>query len=441
MAGMNVGLISGMDTASLIDQLMAVEANPQTLLKQKLAAAQDDAKAYRTVNTKFDALRAAAEALTRSTTWGAVKATSSASGVTATSTAGAGPGSLTFSVTSLAVNHSILSDKSWAATTDTYDLTLPLAIKNTTTGTSQAITLAAGATLGDVVSAINDQAEGVTAATVRTTTGYRLQLTSTATGVASKFEVGTGFQALSTGADAVLKVGTGTVGYEVSSPTNTLSDVLPGTTLTVTQTGGPVTVTVAGDPEAVTAAVQGLVKAANDVLSSISLYTSTTSESPLAVLKGDSTLRGLANEVLAQVSSAIGGRSAATAGIQLDRYGTIVFNAETFTAALKTDPEIAQKLVSGDSTVPGIAQKLLTLAKKATDSTTGLLLKRAETQDTEAKDLEKRIEDWDRRLELRRATLTRQFTAMETALSSLQNQSSWLSSQLSSLPKWSTSSD
>jgi flagellar hook-associated protein 2 len=441
LAGMNVGLISGMDTASLIDQLMAVEANPQTLLRQKLSATKADAEAYRAVNTKFDALRSAAETLTRATTWGAVKATSSDGSVTATSTTGARAGSLTFTVASLATNHAVLSDKSWPATTDTYDLPRPLAIEDTTTGTSQPINLPADASLADVVSAINDQAEGVTAAAVSTTTGFRLQLTSTATGDASRFSVGAGFQALSTGTDARLTVGNGTVGYDVTSPTNTFGNALPGTTLTVTQTGGPVTVAVTDDPDSVATAVEGLVKAANDVLSSVKLYTSTTSGSPLAVLKGDSTLRGLANDVLGQVASAIGEHSAATAGIQLDRYGAITFNKETFTAALESDPALAQQLVNGAGSVPGVAQRLLAVAKAATDSATGSLVKRAETQDAQATDLQKRIDDWDLRLELRRANLTRQFTAMETALSSLQNQSSWLSSQLSSLPKWSTSSD
>jgi flagellar hook-associated protein 2 len=38
------------------------------------------------------------------------------------------------------------------------------------------------------------------------------------------------------------------------------------------------------------------------------------------------------------------------------------------------------------------------------------------------------------RLELRRTTLTRQFTALETALSRMNSQSSWLAGQISSLP-------
>ncbi len=43
------------------------------------------------------------------------------------------------------------------------------------------------------------------------------------------------------------------------------------------------------------------------------------------------------------------------------------------------------------------------------------------------------ISGWDVRLAARKLALTRQFSAMETSLSSLNNQSSWLSGQLASL--------
>src|SRR4051812_33195619 len=121
MAGMNVGLISGMDTATLISQLIKVEGNPQTLLKNKLVDTKADAAAYRAVNTKLDALRSAAEALTKAAAWTAAKATSSSPAVTATATAGASAGSLAFSVTSLAATHSFFSSgATWATPTAEY---------------------------------------------------------------------------------------------------------------------------------------------------------------------------------------------------------------------------------------------------------------------------------------------------------------------------------
>ena len=57
------GLISGMDTTSLIQQLLQVEAGQQSALKTRLTTTQTAASAYRTVNTTFAAVRAAAEAL------------------------------------------------------------------------------------------------------------------------------------------------------------------------------------------------------------------------------------------------------------------------------------------------------------------------------------------------------------------------------------------
>jgi flagellar hook-associated protein 2 len=47
------------------------------------------------------------------------------------------------------------------------------------------------------------------------------------------------------------------------------------------------------------------------------------------------------------------------------------------------------------------------------------------------------IDNWDARLDVRRAALERQFSALEVALGTLQNQGSWLAGQLSGLPKWS----
>src|ERR671926_343582 len=45
------GLISGLDTTTLVSQLVAAEAMPQTRLKNQMSAAQDAADAYRQVNT------------------------------------------------------------------------------------------------------------------------------------------------------------------------------------------------------------------------------------------------------------------------------------------------------------------------------------------------------------------------------------------------------
>ncbi|MGY1843051.1 flagellar filament capping protein FliD [Modestobacter sp. SYSU DS0875] len=449
----STGLISGIDYSTMITQLMQVEANPQTLLKQQLSATQADAAAYRAVNTRFDALRTAAAALTADTAWTTTKASSSDTSVTASASAGAATGSLSFTVTSLAATHAVYSNGSWA----TADTALNASGPTTLTIGGVDVTLTAGKTVNDAVKAINDSTAGVTAVAVNTGDGVRLQLTSKTSGAGGVFTVSgdVPVSTLTTGTDAKLRVGDATTGYDVTSSTNTFTDVLPGTTFTVSKKDAAATVTVAKDPDATATKVQSLVDAANSLLSAVSSYTD--AESTSAVLKGDSTLRGLSTQILDIVSRAVGGKSASTVGIELTRDGQLTFDKAVFTKALSSDPAAVQALltekkivsagtdgISGnadDVTSPvGFAAQLEVLAKGASDSTNGSLVLLAKSGDSLARDLEDRIAAWDIRLELRKTTLTRQFTAMETALSTMQNQASWLTSQIAGLPSWSSSS-
>ncbi|PWW21288.1 flagellar hook-associated protein 2 [Geodermatophilus normandii] len=459
------GLISGIDYDAMITQLMQVEANPQTLLKQKLAASQDDADAYRAVNTKFDALRSAAEALTKTATWASAKATSTSTDVVATAATNAPAGtSVTFAVTKLAQTHSMMTAGEWSnatASAASGGPSWPLTIKDGA-GKTATIELPASGTLADAAAAINAAGLGVKASVVQLAGDrFRLQFTATTGGGAGVFSVtdatgvtGAGLVTTTQGQNATLDLGNGIM---ATSPTNTFADLVPGVTITVTKAdpGSRTTVAVSSDPEAVATAVQALVTATNAVLSSIKGHTRTTTGSD-AVLKGDSTLRSLTGRVLEAISTAIGGTSsAATAGLQLNRYGEVTFDKTKFLATLQSDPKLAQRLVNGtvattgadqvagttDDTaaVQGVAQRLLELSQRVTDTVSGILTQKVKSEDDEAADLQVRIEDWDRRLELRKATLTAQFTAMETMLGTLQSQSSWLSSQISSLPRWSSS--
>jgi flagellar capping protein FliD len=455
MAGMSLGtgLISGLDTASLISQLMQVEANPQTLLKQQLSATKADAAAYRALNTRFEGLRAAAEALGKAETWTSTKAASSATSVSASAGAAALPGSLTFSVTQLAAAHSVISDQTWPASDASYGAgTIAIAIG----GTSTDVPIGGSGSLAEAVKAINASGLGVTATAVKVSASeYRLQVSAATTG-ATTFTVGAPdtFDVVTTGKNAELTVGTeGT--YTVTSSSNTFDGLLPDTTITVSEkTAGPVTVRLSSDPDAVANKVSSLVTAANGLLEAIESYTSASSAT--AVLKGDSAMRGLVNQVLNTVSTAVGGSSASQAGLQLTRDGAFTFDKEVFTAKLKSEPALVQKLFLGTpagmgpdgktgggddvAAVQGIAARLGDLAASASNSTTGTLTLLATSRDKAAADMQDKVDAWDVRLAMRKQTLSAQFTAMETALGTLQNQSSWLSSQITSLPQWSTSS-
>lgn len=457
MAGMSVGgLVSGMDTASIIDGLISVEANSQTLLKQRLSATQSQGTAYRAINTRFDAVRSAAEALTKDAAWQSAKATSSSTSVTAASTGGATSGSVTFTVDQVAKAHSVVSATTWTATgTQTADdldfgaTTLDLVVGGTTSTVNLDRNGDGKATLSEAAAAINAAGLGVTATPLKVSdTGYRMSMTSSTTGAASAFSA-TGFTTATQGRNAEITVGDTGSSYSMSSATNTFTGLIAGTTITVSKPETGVTVNVAADPDAVAAKVESLVTAVNGLLDSIKAYTD--AGSGTAALKGDSTLRQLATQTLDVLAFAVGSDgSASKVGLELTKDGRYLFNKTTFTDQLAADPTVARRMfdaaaanggadedlatTADNGTTPvGIAAKLLAMARSATDTTIGSLTVLAKGTDSRAKDLQDSIAAWDLRLELRRATLTKQFTAMEVALSSLQNQSNWLSSALSSM--------
>jgi flagellar hook-associated protein 2 len=85
----------------------------------------------------------------------------------------------------------------------------------------------------------------------------------------------------------------------------------------------------------------------------------------------------------------------------------------------------------GDVTyTPGLAQTLSTLLNDVTDSSTGALTRAKQSRVDDVVDFQDQIDAWDIRLAARRATLTRQFTAMESALASLKSSSSAITNLL-----------
>jgi flagellar hook-associated protein 2 len=454
----STGLISGMDTAGIIDQLMQVEANSQTLLAQRKSADQSKATAYRAVNTRFAALQTAAEALAKPETWTAAKATSSSPAVTATAAAGAATGSVTFAVTKTATSHSVISDQKWTVSGTQTAADVPYGATTIAVGTATPVTIGGTGTLADAVKAINARTDlKLSATAVKVSpTEYRLQVTSKDTGAASVFTIGDAdtFDPVTAGQNAELTIG-GATGYTMTSATNTFSGLIDGTTFTVSAEAPSVTLTVASDPQTVADKLSALVNSANGLLDAISSYTKADSTS--ASLKGDATLRQLAGQVLDSVSRTLGADGSLSAvGVQLTRDGHLVFDQSAFLKTMAAEPDKARRMLTEESrttgvdgiagntddvvTPIGLAGRLAAMAKSASNDTTGTLTLLAKSKDSSAEDLQDRIDAWDIRLELRRTALTRQFTAMETALSTLQNQSSWLSSQISSLPSWSRDS-
>ena len=457
------GLVSGLDTTTIVSQLMSLERAPQTRLKTSLTAQQADVTAYQAINTKMAALQTAAEKVASAATWTQGKATSSSAAVTATAGAGAVSGSMTFSVTALAKAGARLSSQTWTSPTDTSAAASPFEIRDAKGALLDTITPKDGS-LASVVAAVNASATStVRAAAVQVADGqYKLQLTAKATGTSNDFAVtdvgggalagGSDFTTVTTAADAKLHVGDANAGYDLTSASNTIEGVLPGVTLKATALATDVRIDVDQDAEALTSAVQALVDAANAALTTIGAQTKqgTASASGAMVgagaLRGDVGMRSLASQVLNAVTYAVGSASAGSIGIQSTRDGSLTFNATTFATALTSRPAETQALLQGAKTTTtvngtttstgtdGVAVRLAAVAKAATASDKGTIALAIAGHNKTIGDLNDRIAAWDDRLTARQHALQKQYSALEVALGKLKSQSTWLAGQLASLP-------
>ena len=382
------GLVSGLDTTSLVRQLMQLERQPQVRLQTKKADAERAVTAYQDLNTRFSSLRDAARALATPANWQLTKATSSAADAVAVTSNGTAPtGALTFNVQKLAAAASRVSSGT-VASTSVVVATGPLSIVKDGVTTNIAV---GDGTLGSVVQAINSSTAGVKAAAVQVAPGsYRLQLTSTTTGAASAFTIGPEpmgalgtLNALVTAQDAELLVGGAAPGaYTVTSATNTVADILPGVTLTLRKADPAlaVTVDVASDGEGLADKVKTLVDSANEALA----LTRTTSAAgapgkvggPLAA---DGTVRRLEQDILRSING-LGTSSASTAGITLSRQGTIGFDRTKFLAAYATDPAAVAAIFEEKGTATTTDLRVVAATARTQGGTYGVEITAAATK-------------------------------------------------------------
>ena len=459
MSGMSVdGLVSGLQTADLVSQLIDAERGPQRLLQSKSSTLQKAITAFQSLNTKFAALTTAAKVITGdilspSTAWKAVTATSSdATRVAISAQSGAVPSSLTFSVQQLATAASTFSTGTTASTTDV--VTNQSTLNLTKNGVTTAVSVGTG-TLAEIVTAVNGANAGVTAAAVQVSPGaYKLQLTSTTTGVAdgagvtltrtngnNAFNTSSfGSLTVNAGTDAKVYVGPAGSGYTISRSSNTISDLIPNATITLLKADPavPTTVSLAADPNAAADSVSKMVDAVNAIFGQIKLDSSYNTTTKVGgAFTGDPLTRSLQQALASAASNAVGGNtlgSPGLAGVSVTRDGTLSFDKTKFLAAYAKDPAAVEAVLGNGTTAnPGVAGRLAAVATAASQSGTGSVSLAISNRQSRIGDLTKQIDAWDTRLAMREKTLKAQFNAMESALGTMKSQSNWLAGQISSL--------
>ena len=439
---MNVGgLASGLDTNSIIDQLVQVERIPINQLQSRKVTYQAKDNAWQTVTTRYSAIRTALDAIKYESDLAELSSavSSSESVATASVTGAPAPGAMTFTVDQLADAHQVISATDFSAGTDLVgagDFTV------TIDGQDHVATADAATTLDDLAASINALDVGVTASVLQVDdTTTKLFIAADNTGTASAFTTSATIASLTTtdvleqASDAQLTIGTGPGAITITRSSNTIGDLYQGVSIDLVATSAsPVTISVTHDTEATTAAITTLVDELNAALTTMANYTDYNADAEQGgALLGDSTARSLITSLRTAVSGTVMTGAtypiASNIGISLNRDGTFDLDATKLSDALETDQGAVVEFLTGTG---GLFENLDTTVDVA-EGSGGSIARARDRWQSQIGLIDDRIEVMEDRVERREAELIRQFAALEVALASLQTQGEWLTAQLASL--------
>ena len=391
------GLGSGLDTEGMITKLMAIEAAPLTQLQSKQVKASAKISAWGTVKSAVAEFQTATQAMQSATAFNSLKGTSSDETVASvTTTSQSKAGSASIAVTQLAQAGKTMLAGTFTAgqTINTLSTASTITLQfGTITGasgptatftpdssvTAKVINIRANATLEQAVEDINKAAVGVKARTVSTPAGLKVVVESLSTGGKTDMRINTATGILNSGSNAfgVDPTSVGAVGTDlvhgqdakytvddvpISSKTNTITDALPGSTITlkgVSAAGKKANLTVATDTSGVKTQLEAFVKAYNELdktLRSLSAYGESPGKGQAPVgggaLSGDATIRAIQTEMRAMFNQAIPGApkgysSMVDIGVTFAKDGTLSLDSTKLNTALTNNPDGVRQLLMG----------------------------------------------------------------------------------------------
>ncbi len=460
------GMASGLDTDSIISQLMALEQNKVTAVQKRQVSVTQHKTDLTNIKTKLDAVKSAASDLSSATLWKPAQTTTSSdtTKLDVSVLGGAGIGGHTIQINRLAA--SAQHGFSFSNTNLTSDGKLTLAYSNDA-ASSMDIPVKAGATATDIATAVNasDKAP-VYAAVVKENGVERLVFSSRKTGDNSNFTVDTSGMA-DPAAMAELPTYSRTTnlnadvavdGVTLTPPaeSNVIENAIPGVRLSLKGiTTSPLSVTTtqpAIDTDAITKKVQALVDAYNSVVTSTRSELSekrvptanTTSDLQKGQLFGDSGMVSMLSQLkstMTQTLSGLGLTGLGDIGISVPKAGAssedakagkLVLDSDKFKTALAANYTKVKELFAGNGTTKGMSTLISDYVSGQTGSKGSLTLRMA-SDDKTLTGFTDQIAKLNTRMTAEQDRLKKQFAAMETALNNSQTQQAWLTSQIGTL--------
>ena len=430
---------SGLDIPTVVSTLVSRQKDPeQARINKAGTAATTQLSAISQIKSSMTTLKSALDKVVSSADTNAYKASvPTDAGFTATTTSSAAPGNYSVEVVSLASAQKLASGAFTAdATVGSGTLTIGYGDKSIT------VDISGTDKLTDIAAAINKAAggKGVTASVVTANDGQHLVFNAVDTGTKGALTVSASDPSLSaltfgagvTGgltqqvaaADALVRVD----GFERTSSSNTVTDIVPGVVLNLTKAaeGTKVTLGVTADTSGLKGNLTAFAAAyntANTLLKNSSSYNAETRTA--SALTGDSLVRGLQQQLRGQVSGSISELKAL--GLTIDKDGVMSFDGGKFDTAIAADGGAAAEALGKDSKFGSGLTKLLDANVNVNN---GTLTLRSDSLNKQIKGFEADLDNLDTRMEKLTDRYTAQFTAMETMISKMQGATGSLSSLL-----------
>ncbi|HYK88171.1 MAG TPA: flagellar filament capping protein FliD [Acidobacteriota bacterium] len=468
----SVNLIGGgLDVGTIVDQLMQIERQPETIMQNQITQNNNKVTAFQTLNTKLSSLldklnsfiynggdsnsllmpSSFQDRLQQSLFSARNAVSSDDSTVSVSSTQGTAGGTYGITVSQLALAKTMAS-ANFADATTTSAGTGTLVIQ---TGSADPVTVtidSSNNTLTGIRNAINSANAGVTATIINdgSASPYRLIVASNETGTSNAFTLTnnlTGGTSLAlTQTQAAVDANFTVNSISITKSSNTVSDVIDGVTLNLKAlTSTPVSVTVTNDIDSIVSAFKDLASAYNDLNSFFNAqftYNSTTKTAGL--LSGDFTVRDVQSRVQQLLTQGItNGLSSygviSQLGLTFGRDGALTVDETKLRNLLSTDMKGVAGLMlgSGDSAdgEKSILISLQAALKGITDPLSGPIHSATDSLNKSTASIQDEISKFEERMTVVQEQLTEQYSQADQALKLLSLNQAALSNQLASLTK------
>ena len=453
----SLGVGSGLDLTGLLDQLQEAERGklaPITLQKKQQQA---KISAYGQLQTSLNSFQDAVAKLNDPKLYQSLSANVRGDAIKATASASALPGSYRVEVSQLATSGTLASTR--VTDRDTaLDLQGATAIRLEFGGADAVdIDIASGSSLSAIRDAINANKDaGVNATIINDGQGYRLALSSKNTGadasIASFSFVDTSQDPAVTvagpfgedaatkraGEDAALTVN----GIAISSAKNQIEGAIQGVTLNLAELSiangetATSTVSVERDTLKQREAINGFVKAFNDLKGTIGKLTSFTGDSETAgELVGDNTVRTIEGRLRSVLTSGIEGGELSTLsqlGITLQRDGKLEVDNAKLNDLVANNPQALSGFFAGDTTANGMAGKLNTTVEQMLGNN-GVVKLAISGAENRVKSLDERFERMEVTIERTISRYRSQFGQLDAMIAQMNSMSSYLTQQFDAL--------